>query len=356
MALDHNKEVFLTLVQAGLWEKKLSHPQSKKVDFSLVCQLAEEHFVIGLVAAGIEQLKDVRIPQSFVFQIIGETVQIEQRNIAMNDFINTVVKKMQETGLISLLVKGQGVAQCYERPLWRPAGDIDFLLDNKDYKESINLLLPFARASKYGGKYSKEVAFTIHQWMVELHGTMRTCLSTKLDKMIDNVQSEMFSNKKSRVWINGDTNVLLPSPDDDVFLIFTHFIKHFYKEGMSLRQICDWCRLIWAFRADLDLQILESRINRAGLMIEWKVFAALAVDYLGMPADAMPMYETRFKTKEAQLIGYLLKGQPYNILRDTWSIFKIFPVNTIKFLPGILFNICGLKIKERLNWQTTYVT
>lgn len=45
---------------------------------------------------------------------------------------------------------------------------------------------------------------------------------------------------------------------------------------------------------------------------------------------------------------HILKGKPYNKVRDTWAIAKIFPWNTIKFLPSIFLNVNGLKIKERL--------
>ena len=38
------------------------------------------------------------------------------------------------------------------------------------------------------------------------------------------------------------------------------------------------------------MPLLESRLRRMGLMPEWKGFAALAVGYLGMPADVMPLY------------------------------------------------------------------
>ena len=88
--------------------------------------------------------------------------------------------------------------------------------------------------------------------------------------------------------------LFLPSPDNDVFFLFTHFIKHFYKEGMNLRQICDWCRLLWTFKDSLNRGLLEKRIRKVGLMSEWKAFAALAVDSFGMPAETMPMYDSRF--------------------------------------------------------------
>lgn len=50
------------------------------------------------------------------------------------------------------------------------------------------------------------------------------------------------------------------------------------------------CRLLWTYRERIDVPLLESRLRRMGLMPEWKGIAALAVGYLGMHADAMPLY------------------------------------------------------------------
>ena len=83
-------------------------------------------------------------------------------------------------------------------------------------------------------------------------------------------------------------------------------------------------------------------------MAEWKAFAALAVAYLGMPEIAMPMYDVRCKKKAEQILKHILKGEPYSKVRDTWVIVKIFPWNTIKFMPSIFLNVNSLKITERL--------
>ena len=83
-------------------------------------------------------------------------------------------------------------------------------------------------------------------------------------------------------------------------------------------------------------------------MKEWKAFAALAVDYLGMPVDAMPLYDERFKGKGSRLIDFILKGYSGNKVKDTWEIAKIFPCKTFRYLPSIFLNVNWLKIKERL--------
>ena len=44
-----------------------------------------------------------------------------------------------------------------------------------------------------------------------------------------------------------------------------------------------------------------------GLMSEWKAFASLAIDTLGMPVDAMPFYDRSFKLKGEKILELVLK-------------------------------------------------
>jgi len=355
MSQNKNILAFLELVRAGLWEKEVRLVQYGKTDFDEIYRLAGEQSVVGLVTAGFEHIQDVKAPQEIVLQCIGECLQLEQTNKAMNQFIAELIGKMRNADIYTLLVKGQAVAQCYKKPLWRVSGDVDLLLSDSNYKKAKDFLLPLSTDNKSDERYSKHLGMNIDQWYVEIHGTLRTGLSERVDKEVDAVQRDVFCGGNVRSWMNGKTTVFLPSPDNDVFFVFTHFVKHFYKEGMNLRQICDWCRLLWTYKDSLNHRLLESRIRKAGLLPEWKAFAALAVEYLGMPVDAMPFYDVRskkddvrWKKKAERILEHILKGGPYSKVRDTWAIAKIFPWNTLKFLPAIFFNVNGLKIKERL--------
>ena len=171
-----------------------------------------------------------------------------------------------------------------------------------------------------------------------------------MDKEIDAVQKDQFEGEKTRSWEDGKTVVYLPSPNNEVFLVFVHFVRHFYKEGVNLRQLCDWCRLIWTYHLELDVRVLEERIKRSGLMDEWRAFAAVAVDYLAMPVEAMPLYsaEKRWHVKGEKIMSYILDKKELGKIGQTLAIAKIFPGNTIKFSPSIFFHLNWLKIKERV--------
>lgn len=343
-----NQKAFLALVRAGLWEADTQFSNFGVIDYLGILGLSQEQSVVGLVAAGLEHVVDVKVPKEEVLQFVGHTLQLEQRNTAMNSFIGVLVDRMRAADIDSVLVKGQGIAQCYERPLWRASGDVDFLLSPENYSKAKQFLLPISSANKPDERYSKHLGLTIDSWYVEIHGSLRTGLSTRLDRVIDKVQRDVFFGGNVRSWMNGKTTVFLPSPNNDVFFVFTHFIKHFYKEGMTLRQICDWCRLLWTFRDQIDADLLEKRLKKARLMAEWKGFASLAVDNLGMPFEAMPFYDERFKNKGSRLIEFIFKGYSGNKVKDTWGVTRIFPCKTLCYLPSIFLNVNWLKIKERL--------
>jgi len=352
VGLNKNQQVFLEVVKAGLWDRNnLDYNLDLNgVNWEKIYNLASEQSVVGLLAAGIDNL-ELNVPLELKLQIIGEALQIEQQNKAMNQFIAETVDKMRLAGIYTLLVKGQGIAQCYEKPLWRPSGDVDFLLDKENYRKAIDFLRPLSSDSKREENYSSHLGLSIDPWYVEVHGSLRTGLSARVDKVVDEVHEDTFKNHKVRAWNNGGGDVLLPSPDNDVLFVFTHFIKHFYKEGMNLRQVCDWCRLLWTYKDSLNHGLLESRIKKAGLIKEWKAFATLAVKLLGMPKDAMPFYDGRSKKDDVRakiLIKFILSGYSGNKVKDTYQIAKVFPWNTIRFAPAIFLNVNGLKIKERV--------
>lgn len=315
------QSVFWDLLKAGLWDSQRPVSNYKAqafrdVDWGEVYRIAEEQSVIGLIAEGIDRFKfqipSFKIPQEWALQFIGQTLHLEQRNSAMNQFIAKLVSEMRNAGIFTLLVKGQGVAQCYERPLWRASGDVDLYLSKDNYDKAKSYLTPLAQHIDKEDKRKQHLGMNIDGWLVELHGTMRTEVSNRMNRLSNEVHQDIFNNGNVRSWDNNGVQVLLPSANNDVIIIFNHFINHFYGEGVGLRQICDWCRLLWTFRDSLENGLLERRILKAGLMTEWKAFAVFAAEYLEMPVEAMPLYPTGSKShfscykKKAKKISTLI--------------------------------------------------
>ena len=273
----------------------------------------------------------------------------------MNSFIEKLIDELRKADVYALLVKGLGIAQCYEKPLWRSCGDVDLLLSDNNYKKANAILSKMASSVDEEIHNYQHIAMTIDGWSVELHGTLRSGLWRGIDHELDKVQRSVFYEGKVRSWINGDTQVFMPAPDEDVVYVFAHILQHFYKEGIGLRQICDLCRLIWTYKDSINHQLLASRIRKMGVMTEWKAFAALAVNYLGMSAEAMPFYspEGRWYSKADKVMQFVLETgnfghnryysyqhkYPYVVykaisawkhIEDFGRYFDIFPLDAVK--------------------------
>lgn len=113
--MDKNTEAFLSFVRAGLWESvnvndNLNDNLLIDVNWEAIFQMAEQQGVIGLIAAGIESVNlnhnanlNLSIPQVAALTFAGATIQMEQRNKAMNGFIAELVEKMRELWQRSLI-------------------------------------------------------------------------------------------------------------------------------------------------------------------------------------------------------------------------------------------------------------
>ena len=371
--MDNSKRAFFELIKAGLWGDlwPVQEFKSLKVQDSLawekVYQLAQEQSVQGLLLQGIEELKakgiELSVPKVLLLQWIGEVQLIEQRNKEMNAFIAELIERLRKKDIYALLVKGQGVAQCYEKPLWRCSGDVDLLLSNDNYDKAKAFLMPLAAEveSEYDG--FKHLGMTIDGWVVELHGSLRVGLPQRINRVLDDIQEDTFYRGNVRSWLNGQTQIFMLGKEYDVVYVFVHFFNHFYKEGVGLRQICDWCRLMWTYRDSLNYGLLEQRIKRAGLVSEWKAFYNLASRYLGMPGldSRFMIHDSRFDKKADRIMEFILKSgnmghnrdmshfskYPYLIRKcvsmgrridDLINHARIFPLDSLRFFPRIMFN------------------
>ena len=307
--LDNTAVSFFELLKAGLWEQRVQL-SCRDADIGGIYILAEQQSVIGLVAAGFEYLDDSDFPSNAVFPFVGRVVTLEKRNTAMNSFIGLLVQQLNNEGIKVLLLKGQGIAQCYERPMWRESGDVDFLLDENSFTAAKELLSQRADRVLEDDPRRKHFAIQFGIWTVELHGTIHVHVSSRSDKELDRLQAICMRRLGERTWIDNGVIVPLPAPDEDVVYVFAHILQHFYHSGIGLRQVCDWCRLLKMYSGELDAFLLEKRLRDMRFVSEWKTFAAFAVDYLGAPAEIIPLYSNneKWSRKAVKVLKHILES------------------------------------------------
>ncbi len=120
---------------------------------------------------------------------------------------------------------------------------------------------------------------------------------------------------------------------------------------------------MWVYKGRIDVVLLENRLRAMGLVSEWKAFAAYTADYLGMPQEALPVYENAVKwhRKADWIQSFILKTEnfghnhdsgylrkyPY-LIRKVCSLgiricdiahhMRIFPWDSMRFFPMIVIN------------------
>jgi len=339
---------FFELVSAGLWEKEAHLAPCGQVDYAKVLKMAREQSVVGLMAAGLGHVTDVKIPHGLALKMVSKTLGLEQHNRAKNVFVNELMGELEGEGIRAVMVKGQGLAQCYERPLWRASGDIDLYMDEGDFQKAKKFFRPLVEKFDPDNDNTRHVNMCYKGWVVEIHANQHSALSSRIDRVLDEVHRDIFHGGV-RTWDNGGKIITLPSADNDVILVFTHFLHHFYSGGMGLRQICDWCRLLYTYRESLNYGLLESRIRQMGLMTEWKAFGALAIEYLGYPKDSMPLLndndnldlDDNLRRKADWIMDFIMEVGNFGHNRDT-SYYGKYPFvvrKTISF---------GVRMKDAL--------
>lgn len=296
--MDRSQTQFLELLRAGLWGIAANSDDFKpgSVDWRAVLRIAKEQTMAVVVADGIETLpQELWPPKEVMMKLMMLRVKTGQMHALLNSTIAQIVQALNAEGVPSVLLKGQGVAQCYRRPESRTCGDIDLYTGARAYKRAYNVI-----ERLHGGKPHKDPAECEHHLHtdlngveVEIHRKTSFMHGTLLDEKFQNWTIESinkhFWKDSQEKWDNGGTLVPLPPATYNAFFILHHAVRHMTTEGVGFRQICDWVMLLHRYHDQIDAQELAKKLKELRMTRIWHEFGRLAVNYLGLPASELPL-------------------------------------------------------------------
>jgi hypothetical protein len=304
-----------------------------------VLRLAEEQTVTGIVYDGISQLDAELLPgKELQMQLATKVLQTENRNRKVDAVAKDVSKRLSDAGIRTVILKGQGVAREYAKPEHRQPGDIDMYVCNGKISEARNLSKTWNISD--ANENSKHYFFEIDGAHVELH---RKLVNTQLFIYAGRFNSWLMQ----RMDTTGRTIDGFEVPDrmSAAAFEFYHLFHHFMNEGVGLRQVCDWCRCLHNAHGELDTALLKRSLYHCGMLHSWRAFGCMAVKYLGLPREEMPLYEDTDEAKASKILDIILRignfghnmhhtrsknyfvskwqGVKYNI-QGTFSLFPLF--------------------------------
>lgn len=278
------------------------------VDWQEIYTLASSQTVVSIVTDGISNLPDSLKPGIEILEpFLADTLATEIRNDQMDRFLVSIMERLGKNGFTPVLVKGQGLALNYPFPSHRQSGDIDLLVHPSEYKAINDYLV--LKANHVDGEYAE----ILHQGMmfgtieVEVHGALTTMLSFPLDRKLAAALETLFAESDFATVPIGGSGIRVPGDEFNATYVFLHMFRHFFCEGVGLRQITDWARFIHTHRDSIDKAKLERMLRDFGLMNAWKVFGAFAVEYTGIPAESVPFYRPCGRRRLERILSFVFK-------------------------------------------------
>lgn len=199
---------------------------------------ASKQAVVGVAFYGVSLLseKGTYPPQELLLQWVGVCeMMVKQRNAEMDVHCVELLNRLNHAGLHSTILKGQGISILYGKSLasLRQPGDIDVFVSN-----GIQSAINFAKSLGNNN---------IHWDYKHLHLCIWDDVEIELHYQVE-VLFNIFKNKKLHKWFKDNEallyekhgEIITPTLEMNVFYILLHIYRHFFTEGVGLRQIMDY--------------------------------------------------------------------------------------------------------------------
>ena len=350
---------FFALLRSGLWNEVPERaPFAGGTDWESLYSLAHEQTVVPLVTDGINRLPREFLPTGQPERLdpfLADLMSTAKRNRSLDTFIPKLFNAL--SGIPVVLVKGQSLALDYPDPERRSPGDIDLLLLPSSYEAAKAILLPKASTILEEESVVWHQGMRFHSIEVEVHGSISTLMSRKLDRKLAALLEEQFDGRTFPTVTLGGTEIPVPDADFNAVYIFVHFLQHYWAGGVGLRQLIDWMTFVSVHKREIHPVILEQRLEDLGLTRIWKVFTGFAQEYLGCPPEKLPLVATPDSRKNARIWRYIRrcgnfgknvdrsrKEESYLVrkIHSFWRLtvsdrlrhFAVFPKESVRFFIG----------------------
>lgn len=308
----NSTDIFLLLLRSGLYGTPIPEGRMpERIDWKAVVALAKKHFVLGTIIEAVPMLpEELRPSDTTVARMSKFAIGLIQTNIIMDKTAAHLVATLRRHGIEGVLLKGQGIARIYPKPQMRQSGDIDFYVGKRVYKKACDICRQYLVEDKSTcAETFQHFDFTLSGVTIELHRIASRIYSPVRNRRFQRWIISHLENSTSTRSLNIDgTEIHLPSLDFDAIFIFYHAWRHFIMGGIGMRQLCDWAMIFHAHADEIDTPRLIDNIHSFGMTTGWKLFACIAVHYLGIPRDKMPLYDPTFTAKSEKVLQDIIDG------------------------------------------------
>ena len=234
------EQAFFQLLRLSLGREEDFPSNLTGEDWQAVWDLASRQALLGVVFDGVCRLPaGCRPPQPLVFRWLSAVQGIEQANRRLNRYAVAVSRKFRQEGFRPVVLKGAGNALWYPQPLHRMPGDIDLWLDGGRERIMAYVRRYFPEA---GARYHHVDFPVLKDVDVEVHFT-----PSWLCAWPDNRKLQRWFAAQSAREVElpeGAGRIAVPTAEMNRIFLLLHIYRHFFDEGIGLRQLMDYGLLL----------------------------------------------------------------------------------------------------------------
>ena len=226
---------FVELVRSGATgEQANAQLFQGAVPWDTLLRMAERQMLVGVAFEGICTLPtELAPPKELLMKWLLKYGKIQKMNELMDMRAAEAEAHFHQQGFHCCILKGQGLARLYAKPTSRTPGDIDIWVDG-DRQVLISMaqaLKPDAEPTYHHIDYAlfKDTEIELHYiptWMYAPRGNRRLQRFFREEARWDITASE------------GEFHV--PALRLNLVFVLVHIYRHFFTEGVGLRQLLDY--------------------------------------------------------------------------------------------------------------------
>ena len=168
---------------------------------------------------------------------VMHVVNHNYKNLSVQNIMLNILK---ENGIKCAVLKGSSVSCNYPEPILRTHGDIDLLVESKDYEKAIDVLTGSAKRDKSALLHGFHYEFHYEGILVEVHKAISDFdkdeddIKTYLESALDETGEKSFEHFSFPVLLESYQAVTL----------LQHTKRHYFESELVLKLLLDWAMYI----------------------------------------------------------------------------------------------------------------
>jgi len=280
----------LSFLRSTLNGESASEEVLKTLNKKELMTFAVKQAIVGVVFEGLKQCRQQHPELVEKQDVLRWVYTIEKRRRhfeAVNRRTMELSELFEQEGFRSCILKGQGLAQMYPVPESRSAGDIDIWIegDRKTITDFVHSKTPgsFEQYHHIDFPIYKEVPVEVHYLPSQMSCPLH---NRRLQNYYKSHQAEQFANVNSEL----GEHVCTPTNGFNAIFLLSHMMRHFFNEGIGLRQFIDYYYLLKQGFSDAEKEEFCKMVSHLGMKrfagaVMWILEYVLGLDhyYLLMP-------------------------------------------------------------------------